>query len=78
EETERGWQGDVTTDGGLRLERMVRGVREIVVIDMALIGSSDARHIDQLTGRLKEIYQTPPSIHRRVGDIEISGPRALL
>jgi DNA gyrase subunit B len=78
EETERGWQGDVTTDGGLRLERMVRGVREIVVLDMALIGSSDARHIDQLTARLKEIYQTPPSLHRREGDVEISGPRALL
>lgn len=78
EETERGWQGDVTTDGGLRLERMVRGVREMVVLDMALIGSSDARHIDQLTARLKEIYQTPPSLHRREGDVEISGPRALL
>ncbi|MFW8644025.1 toprim domain-containing protein [Rhizobium beringeri] len=78
EETERGWRGDVTTDGGLRLERMVRGVRELVVLDMALIGSSDARHIDQLTARLKEIYQTPPSLHRREGDVEISGPRALL
>jgi len=78
EETERGWQGDLTSDGGLRLERMVRGVRELVVLDMALIGSSDARHIDQLTARLKEIYQTPPSLHRREGDIEIAGPRALL
>ncbi|WP_411197104.1 DNA topoisomerase (ATP-hydrolyzing) subunit B, partial [Rhizobium sp.] len=78
EETERGWQGDLTSDGGLRLERMVRGVREIVVLDMALIGSSDARHIDQLTARLKEIYQTPPSLHRREGDVEIAGPRALL
>ncbi len=78
EETERGWQGDLSGDGGLRLERMVRGVKEIVVLDMALIGSSDARHIDQLTSRLKEIYQTPPSLHRREGDVEISGPRALL
>jgi DNA gyrase subunit B len=78
EETERGWEGGLTNEGGLRLERMVRGVKEVVVLDMALIGSSDARHIDQLSSRLKEIYQTPPALSRREGDQEISGPRALL
>ncbi|MEZ2130019.1 MULTISPECIES: DNA topoisomerase (ATP-hydrolyzing) subunit B [unclassified Sinorhizobium] len=78
EETERGWEGGLTSEGGLRLERMVRGVKEVVTLDMALIGSSDARHIDQLASRLKEIYQTPPALARREGDLEISGPRALL
>ncbi len=56
EETERGWAGAVTAEGGLRLERMVRGVKEVAVLDMALIGSSDARYIDQLTAKLKEVY----------------------
>ncbi|QFY61844.1 DNA topoisomerase (ATP-hydrolyzing) subunit B [Rhizobium grahamii] len=78
EETERGWEGGLTSDGGLRLERMVRGVKEVVVLDMALLGSQDARHIDQLSGRLKEIYLTPPSLTRREGSLEISGARALL
>ncbi len=78
EETERGWEGGLTSEGGLRLERMVRGVKEVVVLDMALIGSQDARHIDQLSARLKDIYQTPPSLTRRDGTLEISGPRALL
>ncbi|WP_411036225.1 DNA topoisomerase (ATP-hydrolyzing) subunit B [Shinella sp. BYT-45] len=78
EETERGWTGAVATDGGLRFERMVRGVKEFAHIDMALIGSSDARHIDQLSARLKETYTVPPVLRRKDGQTEITGPRALL
>ncbi|MGH6781098.1 MAG: DNA topoisomerase (ATP-hydrolyzing) subunit B, partial [Sphingomonadaceae bacterium] len=78
EETERGWTGAVTTEGGLKLERMVRGVKEVAILDMALIGSSDARHIDQLTSKLKEVYSAPPVLRRRDGTQDISGPRALL
>ena len=78
EETERGWTGSVATDGGLRFERMVRGVKEFAHIDMALIGSSDARHIDQLSARFQEIYTAPPVLRRKDGQVEISGPRALL
>ena len=78
EETERGWTGRVNDQGGLVFERMVRGVKEAAMIDMALIGSADARHIDQLSGRLKEIYGVPPVLKRKEGDTEISGPRALL
>ncbi|MFC6446327.1 DNA topoisomerase (ATP-hydrolyzing) subunit B [Shinella zoogloeoides] len=78
EETERGWEGSVASDGGLRFERMVRGVKEFAHIDMALIGSSDARHIDQLSARLKETYTVPPALRRKDGQVEISGPRALL
>jgi DNA gyrase subunit B len=78
EETERGWAASVTGDGGLRFERMVRGVKEAVTLDMALIGSSDARHIDQLAPRLKDIYDHPPVLVRRDGETEIAGPRTLL
>ena len=78
EETERGWEGSVATDGGLRFERMVRGVKEFAHIDMALIGSSDARHLDLLSARLKETYMVPPVLRRKDGQTEITGPRALL
>ena len=78
EETERGWEGSVATDGGLRFERMVRGVKEFAHIDMALIGSSHARHIDQLSARFKETYSVPPVLRRKDGQTEITGPRALL
>ncbi|MDW5315779.1 DNA topoisomerase (ATP-hydrolyzing) subunit B [Rhizobium sp. PL01] len=78
EETERGWVAVVASDGGLKFERMVRGVKEVASVDMALIGSQDARHIDLMTPRLKEIYGIPPILKRKDGAVEISGPRALL
>ncbi|TCL73092.1 DNA gyrase subunit B [Rhizobium sp. BK251] len=78
EETERGWTGSITDEGGPRFERMVRGVREVITLDMALIGSTDARHIDQLSPKLKEVYSTPPVLVRREGNLDIPGPRALL
>jgi DNA gyrase subunit B len=78
EETERGWTGHVTDEGGMRFERMVRGVREAVFIDNALIGSADARHIDQMSARLHDIYGTSPVLSRKDGQHEMSGPRALL
>ncbi|MHA7971094.1 DNA topoisomerase (ATP-hydrolyzing) subunit B [Rhizobium sp. CAU 1783] len=78
EETERGWTGHVTDEGGLRFERMVRGVKEVASLDVALIGSADARHIDQLSARLHDIYGAPPVLKRKEEKSEISGPRALL
>ncbi len=78
EETERGWSGTVLDDGGLRFERMVRGVKEVSTLDMGLIGSADARHIDQLAARTRDIYVTPPVLQRKDGTMELPGPRALL
>ena len=76
EETERGWTAVVASDGGLKFERMVRGVKEVAALDMALIGSSDARHIDLLTPRLKEIYGHPPILRRKDGQRSKSAARA--
>ncbi|QCI96647.1 DNA topoisomerase (ATP-hydrolyzing) subunit B [Agrobacterium larrymoorei] len=78
EETERGWSGEVLADGGLRFQRMVRGVKELSTIDIGLLGSADARHIDQLAVRTRDVYATAPVLHRKDGSLQISGPRALL
>ena len=78
EETERGWTGHVNDQGNLVFERMVRGVKEAAILDMALLGSADARHIDQMSARLKEIYAIPPTLRRKEGETQIIGPRALL
>ncbi len=78
EETERGWSGTVLQDGGLRFERMVRGVKEVSTLDRGLLGSADARHIDQLAARTRDIYVTPPVLQRKDGTMELAGPRALL
>ncbi|GLQ39932.1 DNA gyrase subunit B [Rhizobium albus] len=78
EDTERGWQGTVTSEGGIRLERTVRGVKESHLLDNALIGSADARHIDQMAPRMREVYGETPSLLRKDDRTPMTGPRLLL
>lgn len=82
EETERGWEGRVNPSnegaGGLVFERTVRGVKEAVVLDAALIGSADARALDRYSDRLKEVYGRQPVLRRRDAAETISGPSVLL
>jgi DNA gyrase subunit B len=82
EETERGWEGRINPAndgvGGLIFERTVRGVREAVVLDAALIGSADARALDRYAPRLQEIYGKQPTLRRRDANVAIAGPMALL
>ena len=82
EETERGWKGSISRSnegpGGYLFERMVRGVREAVHLDMGLIRSADARQLDRLGPRLGEIYARQPVLRRKEGSQVISGPLALL
>lgn len=78
EETERGWSGHVMEDGGYRFERMVRGVKDIAILDMALLGSADARQVDRVAGRMAEIFMEPPVLRRKDKVESLSGPVALL
>jgi len=78
EETEKGWLAIVQEDGGLVFERKVRGVREVQNIDMALIGSADARKLDGLSRQLQDIYGDPPTFRRKDAFAAISGPSKLL
>lgn len=78
DETERGWSGKVTDTGGLLLERVVRGVTEIALLDAALLASQDAQAIHQLNERLKEVYDEPATLKRKAAVETIGGPMALL
>ncbi len=78
EETERGWTGHVSADGGFRFERMVRGVKDAAVLDMALLGSADARQIDRVAARMAELFAEPPVLRRKDRADSLSGPMALL
>jgi DNA gyrase subunit B len=78
DETERGWSGKVTENGGLLLERMVRGVTEIALLDAALLASQDAQAIHQLNERLKEVYERPGILRRKTTIESIGGPTAML
>ena len=47
DETERGWQGKFIEGDGFLFERTVRGVKEVAIIDQALLNSADARKLDE-------------------------------
>jgi DNA gyrase subunit B len=78
EETERGWLGEPTKDGGLAFSREVRGVKEAYVIDGRLISSSDALRLDRKAAHLQEIYSQPALLKRKDDETPIYAPSDLL
>jgi DNA gyrase subunit B len=80
EETERGWEGQFTEGTGFQFERTVRGVKEVAVLDQALLGSADARKLDEFAPSLQKVFPrpTPPAMLRRKDeDTPIHGPVGL-
>ncbi|MGE3158980.1 MAG: DNA topoisomerase (ATP-hydrolyzing) subunit B [Xanthobacteraceae bacterium] len=80
DETERGWQGSFTEGEGFLFERTVRGVKEVAIIDQALLGSADARKLDEHAPKLQETFPrpTPPAMLRRKDEQwPIHGPVSL-
>ncbi|MGB9368023.1 MAG: DNA topoisomerase (ATP-hydrolyzing) subunit B [Xanthobacteraceae bacterium] len=77
EETERGWEGTFAEGEGFRFERTVRGVKEVTFIDAALLGSADARKLDEHAANLQDIYARPGVLRRKGEDISIHGPVGL-
>ena len=78
EETERGWAGEPTSDGGLSFTREVRGVKEAWTLDGKLIGSADALRLDRKAEHLQEIYARPAKLRRKDSETAIYGPSSLL
>ncbi len=78
EDMERGWSGTYSPEEGFRFERMLRGVKDTAIIDMALLGSADARQLDRFSERLHEVYSTPPVLRRKDKSETISGALQLL
>jgi len=72
EETERGWQGHFAD--GFTFERTVRGVKEVAIIDHALLDSADARKLDERTTSLQEIYPKHGLLRRKDEETPIHGP----
>ncbi len=78
EEFERGWHGEPTSDGGLKFWRDVRGVRETVAIDGALIASADARRLDRMAKELQQTYLKSGTVRRKDETREVRSPSELL
>jgi DNA gyrase subunit B len=62
-ELERGWTGDVGSDG-LIFRRRVRGVAEELVLDSALVASADARRLDKWSKELHGVYAQGAKVTR--------------
>ena len=75
DETERGWQGSFAEGDGFLFERTVRGVKEVAVIDQALLGSADARKLDEhAADAAGDVPAATPRMLRRK-DEQIADPR---
>ncbi|QOZ22212.1 DNA topoisomerase (ATP-hydrolyzing) subunit B [Bradyrhizobium sp. CCBAU 51753] len=74
EEVERGWIGDFIEGHGFQFERTVRGVKEVAVIDDALLGSADARKLDEYATKLQEVYAKAGKLRRKDSETVIYGP----
>ena len=66
------------TEGeGFAFERMVRGVKEVAIIDQALLGSADARKLDEYAVSLQEVYARHGTFRRKDEETAIHGPVSL-
>ncbi|MDE2243048.1 MAG: DNA gyrase subunit B, partial [Bradyrhizobium sp.] len=77
DEVERGWSGRFVEGEGFSFERTVRGVKEFAVIDDALLGSADARKLDDYAARLQEVYPKTGLLRRKDTETAIHGPVSL-
>ncbi|WP_424974833.1 DNA topoisomerase (ATP-hydrolyzing) subunit B [Dinoroseobacter sp. S124A] len=77
-EYERGWQGRITQDHGIRLSRVLRGVEEIRTLDGAVLRSGEARKLSSVSRESREVYRDPARLTRKERDQMIHGPLALL
>ncbi|MDC0012680.1 DNA topoisomerase (ATP-hydrolyzing) subunit B [Octadecabacter sp.] len=77
-EWERGWQGRITQDKGVRLTRILRGVEEVRTLDGPMLRSGEARKSGTFTKYLQDVYNTPATLIRKDRVQNIYGPLDLL
>ncbi|MCT4369780.1 DNA topoisomerase (ATP-hydrolyzing) subunit B [Yangia mangrovi] len=77
-EYEKGWQGRITQDRGIRLARILRGVEEVRTLDGAMLRSGEARRTGSFTQALQAVYSTPATLERKDRRQAVYGPLDLL
>lgn len=77
-EYERGWQGRITQDHGIRLARVVRGVEEVRTLDGPVLRSGEARKLGSVAEALQTVYDRPAQLMRKDRQLDIHGPIDLL
>src|SRR5579872_5728389 len=77
DEVERGWVGRFAEGEGFTFERTVRGVKDVAIIDDALLRSADARKLDEYAARLQDAYPRTGTLRRKDSETAIHGPVSL-
>ena len=77
-EYERGWQGRITQDHGIRLARILRGVEEVRTLDGPVMRGGEAKRTGSFTQALQEVYNLPATLMRKDRTQMIYGPIDLL
>jgi DNA gyrase subunit B len=77
-EYEKGWQGRITQDRGIRLARILRGVEEVRTLDGAMLRSGESRRAGSFTKSLQSVYDLPAALERKDRRQLIHGPLDLL
>src|SRR5215203_6119731 len=76
EDIERGWRGEAR-DGGYVLTRTMRGVTQALTLDAGLVGSQEARKLDEHAASLQGIYAETAVLARKADETAIHGPLGL-
>jgi DNA gyrase subunit B len=76
EEIERGWTGEVR-EGGYVFSRTLRGVKQVAVLDQALLASQEAKKLDERAASLQDVYAKPAVLVRKNDETPIDGPLTL-
>lgn len=76
-EGENEWEAGILPEG-LKLFRMVRGVKEAILLDNNLLASSDAHRLNERAKAIAEMYDGGGIFMRRDLRVEVKGPSDLL
>ncbi|KAF1856116.1 hypothetical protein Lal_00016404 [Lupinus albus] len=76
DEIERGWQGEAA-EGGYRLSRTLRGVRQVATLDAGLVTSQEARRLAERADAFREIYGEAVTLVRKTDETVLHGPVGL-
>jgi DNA gyrase subunit B len=76
DDLERGWEGRAA-DGGYVFSRLVRGVKQVAMLDSGLLASAEARKLDASAASLQEAYAKPGVLSRKGDDHAVNGPSDL-
>ena len=77
-EYERGWSSKFDGANKLGFFRTVRGVEEIVEVDLMKIQSSLIEELGHFSGKFKDILAGIPVLVKKEANVELDGPTSLI